>query len=41
MTIAKRFVLHANAITLSLRFGTSKNKNIDKRIKETCALMST
>ena len=28
-------------ITLSFRVGTSKNKNIDHRVKETCAVMST
>ena len=28
-------------IILSLRVGTSKNKNIDHRVEETCAFMST
>ena len=28
-------------IILSFRVGTSKNKNIDHRVKETCAFMST
>ena len=28
-------------IILSFTFGTSKNKNIDHRVKETCAIIST
>ena len=39
--ISDRSVGKIKIIILSLRVGTSKNKNIDHGVKETCAIMST